>query len=391
MNQPSNDNNVILKYENALVYLLLKKPFLARLIMGMHKNFNYKGSTAAVGIRSSGIQLHINPEFFCQFSTQEAAGVLEHECLHVLHNHMARFKDTFEERGRLFNFATDVCINQMIEDMPKKFKVRDKEKNELIETKGLYYEDFLEECPDLLPNESSEYYYNKFQDKIEEYEKKFGPGTDDHSEWGNSDLTGDQQGKFLRRYVKAIKDSCSHGDMAGIDSSIIDGLLASKIDWKSKLRSFFCNAEEVLYESSRKKRNKRYGIIHPGQRTEPKLHIAVAVDTSGSMSEENLAQVFTEINRIAGDNVVVTVIEADCIIQNSYVYKKGMTVHPKGRGGTAYTPAFEFAATLGVDGLIYMGDMDSSDTPNKPMFPVLWAVVGPQDPPGNFGRVIRIE
>ena len=65
----------------------------------------------------------------------------------------------------------------------------------------------------------------------------------------------------------------------------------------------------------------------------------------------------------------------------------------KGRGGTAYQPAFDYfnASKDCVDGVIYFGDMDSADTPTKPSYPVLWAIVGNQNPPCEWGRKTTIE
>ena len=34
--------------------------------------------------------------------------------------------------------------------------------------------------------------------------------------------------------------------------------------------------------------------------------------------------------------------------------------------------------------------MDSSDKPKKPKYPVLWAIVGNSEPPGKFGKKIKI-
>ena len=86
------------------------------------------------------------------------------------------------------------------------------------------------------------------------------------------------------------------------------------------------------------------------------------------------------------------IMEADMKIQNCYKYKKGMKIEAKGRGGTAYNPAFQKAKELRVDALIYMGDMDSSDQiTERPKYGVLWAIVGKQEPPADFGRKIYVE
>jgi predicted metal-dependent peptidase len=65
----------------------------------------------------------------------------------------------------------------------------------------------------------------------------------------------------------------------------------------------------------------------------------------------------------------------------------------KGRGGTAYQPAFDFFNKIEIDGMIYFGDMDCFDTEEikKPKYPVMWAIVGNQAPPADFGYKTKIE
>ena len=93
--------------------------------------------------------------------------------------------------------------------------------------------------------------------------------------------------------------------------------------------------------------------------------------------------------------MAITVIEADCSIQNVWEFDKNKLKAFKGRGGTAYSPAFEKCKELAVDAIIYFGDMDSSDSPKDPKIPVLWAVTEQygnfQKPPAKFGMITHIK
>lgn len=387
--------SVTRSYEEAVLSLLMKKAFLAKLILSMRKNFNFPLPTAAVQIESKGITLHLNADFFNGLSHEERVAILEHECLHVIHNHSSRFKDFKSEDRGVANVACDVAINQFIPNLPKVINVK-LPNGEYAKGKPVFFEDLAKDMPGLLPHQSSEYYFNRLKEE-QQKRKDRGEGpkeyelTDDHSEWDNSDLTEEQQQEFVKRHVKAVYDSCSDEEKQMVDQTLIEKLFASEIDWKAQLRAFMANSEEIFNESTRRKRNRRYGLLQPGSRTEAKLKLCIPVDTSGSMSDEALNKVFGEIDRICNDNTVIYVIEADCRIHNVYEYKKGMKITAYGRGGTAYQPAFDKCKELGADAIIYCGDMDSSDIPKKPKCPVLWAIVGRQNPPANFGRKIYIE
>jgi predicted metal-dependent peptidase len=156
--------------------------------------------------------------------------------------------------------------------------------------------------------------------------------TDDHGEWDKSDLTEEQQDKFVKSHVKAIYESCSDKQRDCLDKTIIDELYKSEVDWRAQLRSFFANSEETFTETSRKKRNRRYGIFQPGNKNEPKINLGICVDTSGSISDNQLKLFFSEVARIFNeDTMVLHVIEADCVVRQVYTYKKNMKIKASGR------------------------------------------------------------
>jgi predicted metal-dependent peptidase len=143
-------------------------------------------------------------------------------------------------------------------------------------------------------------------------------------------------------------------------------------------------------ERSRSRRNKRFGILQPGSRKKPEVKIAVCLDSSGSVSDRSFQQFFAEVDVISQMGIEITIIDADCGVAAVYEYDRKKPVQRFGNGGTAYGPAINKAKELGVDGIIYFGDGDASDTPADPKIPFLWAIVGNQQPPANFGRIVRV-
>jgi hypothetical protein len=109
------------------------------------------------------------------------------------------------------------------------------------------------------------------------------------------------------------------------------------------------------------------------------------------MPDESLAQAWVEISHIHKNDVKVMVLEADSKVQNVYEFDPKKTPSMRGRGGTAYNEPIKKAQELGVDGIIYIGDMDCSDTPDKPRIPLLWCVYGNQEPPVTWGSKTKME
>ena len=370
----------------AIVALFEKERFYAEIVAQMRRIASTKVPTAGVCIKD-GIELHINVEWFSKRTLEERVAVLKHECEHLLRDHILRGKELApnvygkakdevdglynQMKHRLLNIAADMAINGGLSGLPEG---------------AVYAKDF-----DLPSNESFEWYMEALKDN--EKAKEF-MEFDDHSLWDDSE-GGEEIVKEKIR--KAINDAAAKaravGKMTGEEELLVSKLNPPKISWKSQLRRFVARSMEVKVTTSKKKRNRRYGILQPGHVKEEVLHIGVAMDTSGSVSDEAIQQFMAEIHNIA-KFAIVTVVEADSSIKNAYPYDPKKKYSVKGRGGTAYKPVFDYYNELGgIDGLIYFGDMDCFDTEElvEPKYPVLWAIVGRQDPPASFGSQIRIE
>ncbi len=387
---PVPSESVTKAYERSVIQLLSSKPFFAKLIMTMKKDFNFtKYPTAGVSVNSTGISLHINKDFWLRLQESDRVAVLIHECLHLVHGHTARFKTQNINDHKLANIACDIAINQYITGLPTTMKITQPD-GSVVEGRAMTYELLKEQFPHALPRMSSEYYFQFLKDEREKLPQDVGT-MDDHSQWEESDLTPEQAERFVKSHVKAVLETCSDEERRALDKTLIDELYKSEVNWKQILRQFFANSEEIFTERTRKKRNRRYGILQAGLKNESKLSLAIAVDTSGSVSDDELNIFFGEIARMYDENhMVLHIMEADSIVQNCYEYKKGMKIEAKGRGGTAYGPALEKAKELGVDSCIYFGDGDSADTPTKPKFPVLFAFVRKDNNPFPFGKFMKV-
>lgn len=389
----SNTESITRAYERSVIQLLSQKPFFAKLIMTMKKDFNFtKYPTAAVSVNSTGICLHINKDFFLSLSETERVAILLHESLHIIHNHTARFKSSNINDHKLANIACDIAINQYITGLPTKIVVK-KPDGTTEEGSPITYELLKKQFPKALEKQSSEYYF-QFLKQEQQKQPQTGEGmetVDSHEEWEESDLTEEQKERFVKSHVKAVLETCSSDEKSVLDKTLIDELYKSDVNWKQILRQFFANSEEIFTERTRKKRNRRYGITQAGLKNECKLNLAIAVDTSGSVSDEELGVFFGEIARMYDETkMVLHIMEADSVIRDCYEYKKGMKIEAKGRGGTCYTAPILKAKELGVDSMIYFGDGDSADNPPKPSFPVLFAFVRKESNPFTFGKFMKV-
>ena len=317
-----------------------------------------------------------------------------------MNTHITRFKklntkigDTkYSFSAQAANIAMDCAINQLhgVEEAVDLFG-------------GITLKSFREMLEDdtIEANQHFEYYFNKMHENAEKLIQKYGESMegvsnqDNHEMWEEGGEGGQMEEAIAKNAVKKAAEATGRGNIPGDLLLMIDELLTSKVNWKQKLRQFIQARVRANKKATRSKRNRRYGIVFPGKKKDYVAHIAVAVDTSGSMSDQDLARCFTEIHKIATTtNVRLTVIEADAQVTQVYPFDVKTPPSPKGRGGTAYQPAFDKATELDVDGVLYMGDFDAFDTPKKPKYPVLWVGIGcnpGRQTPGDFGSVVYID
>lgn len=394
------------KLRQAITSLLFAEPFFGHLITKMRITKSDKIPSAGVFITDK-INLVYNEDFIESLDLVDVVKVLKHECGHILQEHILRSKQigiNNPELHKRFNIATDATINvsDLIPTVEKIGGVTVKSLNEMLKgmlDKANEKDGKKRTFAPLEEGQIAEYYYNRINefadqnsDILQQSSGGFGETMDDHSVWEQSEGNEEMQREVARQSVNdAVKAAGGIGNVPGSVAAMIAEMNKSQINWKQQLRQFYVNTLKSTRMPTRKRRNRRYGILQPGSKKKPELHLGLCVDTSGSVSDEELAMFWAEMSAIATCGVKVTVIEADCNVQNVYEFDPKKTPEFKGRGGTAYSPAIQKAVELNVDGILYCGDFDTADTPENPGKPFLWVGVRNSPPPASFGRVIYLE
>lgn len=113
-----------------------------------------------------------------------------------------------------------------------------------------------------------------------------------------------------------------------------------KFDWKGYLRMFAGGSTKIYTKKSRRKYNKRYDE-NPGLKIKPRRHILFAIDTSGSVSTDELRECIQELHHIHKTGTDITVIQADTYVRDisPFNHLAEFTVH--GRGGTDFQPVID--------------------------------------------------
>lgn len=354
--------------------LLLSEPFFARVSRYVTKWASYTIPTVGVRINKDSLNFEMiyNPKFFKELKNdEERRAILMHEFYHIALAHCTgRRKEDVPHK--IQNIAMDLAINglpNMINILPE---------GGCIPGKGMF--------KDLPPGHAFEWYLAKLQDMAEEQEQGEGEGQpgdaetlDDHSGWDGKDAEGkgaqgeDDNAKQiaeqkLKDVIEKAANECDQGSSWGSVSndmkSTIRNAFTHKLDPKVLFRHF-CNAS---IRSSKKHRitkiNKRWPMVHPGRVWERRANVAIAIDQSGSVSNEMLETVYGWMNELAS-LVDFTVIPFDSGVfeDKVFVWKKGQkkTRERVLQGGTDFNAPTKYIneKRKDIDGLVIFTDLEA--------------------------------
>jgi predicted metal-dependent peptidase len=196
--------------------------------------------------------------------------------------------------------------------------------------------------------------------------------------------------------AKAIHQAREAGKIpAGLERLVRDMTIAKR-DLEDVLRDFIIKTLNGDYSYSRP--NKRHiirDIYLPSIKGEAIPLIAMVMDTSGSINQEQIDYFQAKINSVLSEfETTVHVLYCDTKVHDGGEFNSGdlpIKLKPKGFGGTDFRPAFKWLEKNEIEPtcLIYYTDGYCESFPAEPDYPVLWALYG-EERKFPFGEFISI-
>lgn len=215
-------------------------------------------------------------------------------------------------------------------------------------------------------------------DALEQIERKQ-PKVFDHS-WeefdGLSDLEKKLLGSQIDHHLKEIATQIKgRGTVPQELQAYIDELFVvtpPKFNWKAYLRRFFGGSYKTFTILQRRKPNKRFEDA-PGIRIKDRNHILVGIDTSGSVSNNELMEFLNEIHHIFKAGTDVTICQFDAAIHSIETFNPKAEFKFHGRGGTDFSPIVEYAnANMRKYTSLCIFTDGEAPAPEKCRIPTLW-------------------
>lgn len=382
------------------------------------------------------IALHFKPSLFEGTTDDVLAKVIEHEGMHLLNEHIPRLlrilaNEIDEEqkyiKSRIFNVAADCAVNPVI-DMPRSPIIA-----------GRPFEGCFPDIYDLEDGQSTEWYYQKLTQQQKDKQKQSGEGKGeggegdigeeydtigDHSQWDKiqkevADVNALSR-KIQSQVKEIVKESAKslnkmRGSLPGYINDLIDNILAPpKVPYYDIIRKLIKGSKYSKFKRSltRINRKRTYAFVlgedgmpaispFPGKTRDFTFKIVILIDTSGSMSPDDIKEALSSCRNILerDRHCQVTILENDTRLQKEYKLKRVSDIdfEVKGRGGTVLKEGIERARELNPDVMLGFTDGYCENINEFPMrsLPkkIIWVVQkdGTIDTLNKTGFIVRVD
>lgn len=320
--------------------------------------------TSASGVNFKGAKyvIYFNPILFLQLNMKQMETTIKHEIHHVLSLHLSRAKELKNKYSTLtVNLAMDIVVNQYLDNLPPY--------STTLKGVNLKYNLNMEAYNTL------EYYAEKIQSELDLMEENDEGEEDDsqmtnsmiesynpekmHDMWQESDEFDE---KTLREFAEKVINASQKGTIPSQVESLIANLKNSQgeIPWNIILKKLMGTVESNKKKTiTRRNRRQPNRLDLRGEIRNHKSEIAVAIDISGSISNEEFKQAIKEVLSIVKNyNHEITIIECDKEVKRVYKAKSVRDIKKRltSGGATKFTPVFEYANNTKCNLLIYFTD-----------------------------------
>ena len=302
----SSDQQIIDKLVTARIALLLKHPFFGNLATRL-KLVNADDWCPTAG--TDGRNFYYNRKFIDSLTPKEAEFLFGHEVLHNVFEHM--LVRIGNRDSQIWNIAADYAVNQILVEG----KIGEMPKGKKGENKG-FQDDKYKDWP-------AEKIYDALKKENKKNLQKLGKLIDEHIDWGKGPKNGGGKGSkdkkdgaekgqpvYTKDELKKIRDeikeamisaaqSTGAGNLPGAIQRMVAELTEPKMDWREIIQQQILSTMKSDYTWMRPSRKAWHtSAILPGQNNDQMIDICLALDASGSISDQQCKEFLTEVKNI---------------------------------------------------------------------------------------------
>lgn len=362
--------------------LLLLSPFFGSLICKRPPILRKDIPTAGVDARG---KLYVNPEFVESLDVDQVTFLLAHETMHVVWQHALR---EGERDHKVWNIAADAVINQLL--MEQKIGTFIEGGVDMPEYAGWDTESVYN---DLLKN----------QDKTDGYKEESDPLANDVDSSGAGDMSEGEKREVEGEIKQAVGEASTvakmQGSLKGSLARMVEAALAVKTPWYEILEQYMVGL--ASQEQSWKRPNRRYARMAylPSMASAPSMGgLVVGIDTSGSITSEDLSKFLGHINAIAEQvhPEWIKVVYCDCEVSRVDEYEPDdfplKASEVDGCGGTDMGAVTRWIEDEGLEPDVCIIFTDGyTPYPDDVPCDTVWAITSGQVAPEECGVTLHVE
>jgi predicted metal-dependent peptidase len=415
------------KLAAARTRLILEKPFLGALVM--HLPLKAADPKWCETTATDAKAFYYNPGYISRLTLEQTQFALAHEAMHCALSHFNRRGHRLRHR---WDVACDYAVNMILDEermQPPDEALMNAAYRGLTaeEIYPLLHEDPPEKTQDmhLFDNDKSDGQEGEPQDQEMNQDKGEQDNDDSTDGQGGRPEEQDQdegQGNQAQQSEEASRDAPpppptdpdkldeqwksrlaaaaqaarQAGKLSQSMMRLVDDLLSPQLPWRALLARYMMNAARDDYSFQRTSRRE-------GEALMPRLYsqsvkAVVALDTSGSVTREELQEFLSEIDALKAQVRADVILHAcDDKLAEAGPWRYAMwevmnlPAEVAGGGGTDFRPVFEWVETdrISPDLLVYFTDAEGAFPDREPAYPVIWLVKGKARVP--FGTRIQLN
>ena len=394
---------IVEKLTTARVGLLLKAPFFGNMATRMKL---IDASDWCPTAATNGRDFMYNKKFVEKLSVKKLEFLFAHEICHGIFDHFGRLGSRIP---MLANIAQDYAVNQILVDERIGDKITEVQICYDAKYRGMAWEEIYDELFEKSEKMSMEQLLSQLGDLLDEHineEEGAGAGNKDGKDGKGKPSLSKEEAEQIRQEIKnaMIQSAAAAGAgkaPAGIQR-MIKNITEPKMDWRQLVQQEIQSIVRNDYSFQRVNRKSMHsGAILPGMKEATTIDVAISIDMSGSIGDEDATAFLSEIKGIM-DQYEDFKINLWCF--DTDIYNHRVITHdeahelvdyePQGGGGTDFEANWRFMEENGIQPKKFImftdgypcggwGDEDYCDT--------IFIVKGNEQAEAPFGQTVIYE
>jgi predicted metal-dependent peptidase len=396
---------IIEKLTTARVGLLLKAPFFGNMATRMKL---IDASDWCPTAATNGRDFMYNKKFIEKLSVKKLEFLFAHEICHAVFDHFGRLGSRIP---MLANIAQDYAVNQILVDERIGEKITEVQICYDPKYRGLAWEEIYDELYDRSEKIPMEDLLKQLGDLLDEHikeEEGAGAGNKEGNgkEGKGKPSLSKEEAEQIRQEIKnAMIQSAAAAGAGKVPAGIqrmIKNITEPKMDWRQLVQQEIQSIVRNDYSFQRVNRKSMHsGAILPGMKEATTIDVAISIDMSGSIGDEDATAFLSEIKGIM-DQYEDFRINLWCFDTEIYNWKQIThdeaheleEYEPQGGGGTDFEVNWTFMEENGIQPKKFImftdgypcggwGDEDYCDT--------IFIVKGNEQAEAPFGQTVIYE